>query len=49
MAPLPPGTVLVLDRDDWLSVHAAFPDVTIDLEPMDVADADLAAADSPGG
>ncbi|MFD8915545.1 hypothetical protein [Streptomyces sp. NPDC059575] len=42
-APLPPETVLVLDRDDWLYVYASFPDVTIDLEAMDVADAEYTA------
>ncbi|MGV9426478.1 hypothetical protein ACWDO7_19585 [Streptomyces sp. NPDC003656] len=42
-APLPPETVLVLDRDDWLSVHASFAHATSDLEAMDVADGEYTA------
>ncbi|MGV9341772.1 hypothetical protein [Streptomyces sp. NPDC003688] len=42
-APLPPETVLVLDRDDWLSVYASFAHVTHDLEAIDVAEGEYTA------
>ncbi|MFD8805854.1 hypothetical protein [Streptomyces sp. NPDC059597] len=42
-APLPPATVLVLDRDDWLYVYTSFAHVTNDLEAIDVAEGEYTA------